>query len=102
MKVKKIVTTLCAITGALCLAIAPTRLNVFANADSVGGEDILFTRNNMYRMESALEQSPKTIEVNLQLDKSHSTKGGVIFSDLGAGAYINTSNRTMGTDAKNV
>lgn len=108
MKMKKILTTVCAITGALCLVIAPTKLSAFAKADGVVDgvspdtfeeekwfepkEDITFSKNDLYMMEEPLGAMPKTFETVIQLDETQISKGDVIFSNVyanahGAGSY---------------
>ncbi len=113
---RKLATIICAITGALCLAIAPTRLSAFANADGVVDgispdtfeeekwfepkEDITFSKNDLYVMEQPLDAMPKTLETTIQLDETQMGKGGVIFSNVdanahGAGSYTAKSSNAM-------
>ena len=116
MKMRKLATIICAIMGALCLAIAPTRLSAFANADGVidgvspdtfedekwfePKEDITFSKNDLYVMEQPLGAMPKTLEATIQLDETQTGKGGVIFSNVdanahGAGSYTAKSSNAM-------
>ena len=114
MKMKKLFTMICAITGVLSF-VAPTTLSVFANADGIVDgvspdtfeeekwfepkEDIAFAKNDLYVMENVLGAMPKTFEAVIQLDETRVSKGGVIFSNVDANAHGAGSYTTKSSNA---
>ena len=99
MKMKTLLTIVCAITGALCLAIAPTRLSATVSAQETPAENVVFSRDNYYTLETVLDEMPKSFETWIQLSPSQLTAGGTIFGNIDANVHVAGSYASLSTNA---
>lgn len=100
---RKIACLFFGIVGAACLAAAPMCLSTPAVAEEKANvsndhfddeiwwgkaEDITFGQYDLYTMENAFDEMPKTFETWLQLNESRVSVGGTIFGNIDAGVHV--------------
>lgn len=107
---RKIASFFCGIIATACLITAPICFSAKAevspdhfNDNNWWGkaEDITFKQYDLYTMENAFDEMPKTIEALIQLDESRLSAGGTILGNIDSGKHVTRDSNYGGRTTTN-